>query len=99
VGISSGVLKSSREIRDEVEFVPKGRAYLKQSFVEQNNPNFGGLNNSLFPKDDCVVSGTPQHVVDECPSYLHRVLRRSSVTQLRWHLDAVMEERWILLIA
>lgn len=42
MGISSGVLKSSREIRDEVEFVPKVRAYLKQSSVEQNNPNFGG---------------------------------------------------------
>jgi hypothetical protein len=41
VGISSGVLKSSREIRDGVEFVPKVRACLKQSLGEQNTPTLG----------------------------------------------------------
>ena len=42
VGISSGVLKSSREIRDGVEFVPKVRACLKQSLGERNIPTLGG---------------------------------------------------------
>ena len=37
---------------------------------------------------DCVFSGTPQHVYDERPYYLHRLLRRSSVTQFRLHLNA-----------
>jgi hypothetical protein len=41
VGISSGVLKSSREIRDGVEFVPKVRACLKQSLGEQNTSTLG----------------------------------------------------------
>lgn len=41
LGISSGVLKSSREIRDGVEFVPKVRACLKQPLGEQNIPTFG----------------------------------------------------------
>ena len=41
VGISSGVLKSSREIRDGVEFVPKVRACLRQSLNEQNTQLWG----------------------------------------------------------
>ena len=54
-------------------------------------PNFGGLDDSHFPKAGCIVSETPQHVVDERPSYLHRVLRRSALTQLRLQLDAVRQ--------
>ena len=38
VGISSGVLKSSKEIRDGVDSVSKVRACLKQSLGEQNTP-------------------------------------------------------------
>ena len=38
VKISSGVLKSSREIRDGVEFAPDVRACLMQSLGEQNAP-------------------------------------------------------------
>ncbi len=38
VGISSGVLKSSKGIRDGVEFVSRVRACLKQSLGEQNTP-------------------------------------------------------------
>jgi len=41
VGISSGVLKSSREIRDDVEFEPKVRACLKQSLGERNTLIWG----------------------------------------------------------
>jgi hypothetical protein len=37
----SGVLKSSSEIRDGVEFVPKVRAGLKHSLGEQNTPPLG----------------------------------------------------------
>ena len=41
VGISSRVLKSSREIRDGVEFVPDVRACLVQSLGEQKTPTLG----------------------------------------------------------
>jgi hypothetical protein len=38
VGISSGVLKSSKGIRDGVEFVSRARACLEQSLGERNTP-------------------------------------------------------------
>lgn len=89
VGISSGVLKSSREISDGVECAPEVRACLMQSLGEDKRSNFEKVNDLRFPRNDCVVSGTPQHVVDESPNYLHWVLRRYSLTQPHLQLDLV----------
>lgn len=91
VGIPSEVLKSTKGIENGVEFVPKVPACLNNHLVSKTPRLWGIEYDSHFPKGDCVDSGTPQHVVDERPYYLHQVLRRSSVTQLRLRLDSVSQ--------